>query len=383
MSKPTTLTRCSAALALALSSSACFTPADFGAGVAAESHGEAHGDADAKHGDAEHADAKAPAHEDEIGIIEGIVEGSEPQKLDIKLPEIPYEAPFDGKPLSSNKLDSGITVEEFVLGDGTPVADGMVIAFTFKGYASANGQQVMGSRGAPSKLMVNEATRTQDPIAKAMIDGLEGMKPGGKRRVTVPAEVVEAEAPAGRPAIGDLFMTVELVSVEPLPVLAGVEAYSGEPIDTQKRSNGLEIYDYAAGDGVAAKAGDQVVTHYIGQLADGSEFDSSHARPDGLPMVVSGPGTIPGFAQGMEGAKVGMLRKLVIPPDLGYGETERPKIPANSTLVFYLQIMSVTPGSGAQQDVIIPRNGPERDATKDDDKAEKPKAPKPAKPEGE
>jgi FKBP-type peptidyl-prolyl cis-trans isomerase len=287
-------------------------------------------------------------------------------------PKIPFEAPFDGKPLGSKTLAGGVTVEDFVLGQGSPVADGMVITFSFKGYSTANGQQVMGSRGAPSKLMVNEATREQDPIAKAMIEGLEGMTPGGKRRITVPAEVVEANAPAGRPAIGDLLMVVELESVEPLPVLHGVEAYAGEPIGKQKRSNGLEIYDYAAGEGTAAKAGDQVVTHYIGQLTDGSEFDSSHARPEGIPVLVSGPGTIPGFAQGMEGAKVGMLRKLVIPPELGYGDGERPKIPANSTLVFYLQIMSVTPGSGAQQDMIIPRNGPERPAPA-----------KPAKPEQE
>jgi FKBP-type peptidyl-prolyl cis-trans isomerase len=354
---------------VALSSSACFTPADFGAGVAADSHGEGehaeHGDAapkDAEHGDAEHGDAEHPAHEDEIGIVEGIIEGTEPNKLDISLPKIEFEAPFDGKPLGSKTLASGVTVEDFVLGQGSPVADGMVITFSFKGYSTANGQQVMGSRGAPSKLMVNEATREQDPIAKAMIEGLEGMTPGGKRRITVPAEVVEANAPAGRPAIGDLLMVVELESVEPLPVLHGVEAYAGDPIDKQKRSNGLEIYDYAAGEGTAAKAGDQVVTHYIGQLTDGSEFDSSHARPEGIPVLVSGPGTIPGFAQGMEGAKVGMLRKLVIPPELGYGDGERPKIPANSTLVFYLQIMSVTPGSGAQQDMIIPRNGPERPA---------------------
>jgi FKBP-type peptidyl-prolyl cis-trans isomerase len=376
---PALLTRCSAALLLALSSSACFTPADFGAGVAADSHGEGehaeHGDAapkDAEHGDAEHGDAEHPAHEDEIGLVEGIIEGTEPNKLDISLPKIPFEAPFDGKPLGSKTLAGGVTVEDFVLGQGSPVADGMVITFSFKGYSTANGQQVMGSRGAPSKLMVNEATREQDPIAKAMIEGLEGMTPGGKRRITVPAEVVEANAPAGRPAIGDLLMVVELETVQPLPVLHGVEAFAGEPIDTEKRSNGLEIYDYVAGEGTAAKAGDQVVAHYLGQLTDGSEFDSSHARPDGIPVLVSGPGTIPGFAQGMVGAKVGMLRKLVIPPELGYGEGERPKIPANSTLVFYLQIMSVTPGSGAQQDMIIPRNGPERPAPA-----------KPAKPEQE
>jgi FKBP-type peptidyl-prolyl cis-trans isomerase len=374
MRKLETLTRCSALLSFALLSTACFTPADFGAGVVAESHG------DAAHGEAE----AQPAHEEEANVIEGIQPGTEGVKLTIKLPDIAYEAPFDGKPLSTNTLENGIVVEEFVLGDGEMVADGMVISFSFKGYSAATGQPVMGSRGAPTKLLVSEATRSQDPIAKALIDGLQGMKKGGKRRITVPAEIVEENAPAGRPAIGNLYMAVELVDVAPVPFLHPIEAFSGEPISTKKRSNGLEIYDYVAGEGEAAKAGDQVVVHYIGQLTDGSEFDSSHSRADGLPAVVSGPGTIIGFAQGLEGAKVGMLRKIVVPPEIGYGATERPKIPANSTLVFHLQVMSVTPGSGAQQDMIIPRNAPEHPAGEKpagEKPPRPPKAPKPAKPE--
>jgi FKBP-type peptidyl-prolyl cis-trans isomerase len=372
MRKLETLTRCSAALALALLGPACFTPADFGAGVAAEGHGEA-----------EHTDAEKTAHEvAEVGIVEGIIPGTESAKLDITLPEIAYEPPFDGKPLGQKTLENGMVIEDFVMGEGEGVTDGMVIAFNFKGFASASGQAVMGSRGTPSKLMINEATRNQDPIAKAMIEGLEGMKPGGARRIKIPADVVEEGAPPGRPAIGDLMMAVELVSVEPVPVLAGVEKFSGEPISTKKRSNGLEIYDYVAGDGPAAKAGDQVVTHYIGHLTDGTEFDTSHSRADGLAAVVGGPGVIAGFSQGLEGAKVGMLRKIVVPPEIGYGEADRGKIPPNSTLIFYLQIMSVTPGSGAQTDMIIPRNAPERPAGPDDDKPKQPKPPKPAKPEG-
>jgi FKBP-type peptidyl-prolyl cis-trans isomerase len=384
MRKLETLTRCSALLSFALLSTACFTPADFGAGVVTE-------EGDAVHGDPAHGDvALQPVHEDEANVIEGIQAGTEGVKLTIKLPEIPYEAPFDGKPLSSTTLESGITVEDFVLGDGDVVADNMVISFSFKGYSAATGQPVMGSRGVPTKLMVNEATRSQDPIAKALIDGLQGMKKGGKRRITVPAEIVEENAPPGRPAIGNLYMAVELVDVAPVPVLHGIEAFSGEPISTKKRSNGLEIYDYVAGEGEPAKAGDQVVVHYIGQLTDGSEFDSSHGRAEGLPAVVSGPGTITGFAQGLEGAKVGMLRKIVVPPEIGYGATERPKIPANSTLVFHLQVMSVTPGSGAQQDMIVPRNGAEHpagdkpagDKPAGDKPPKPPKAPKPAEGDG-
>lgn len=371
MRKLETLTRCGAALALALLGPACFTPADFGADVA-EGHGEA------KHGEAPHeaekADAEPATAEGEGPIVEGIIPDTPPRKLDHKMPEIPYEAPFDGKPLEVKTLERGIVVEDFVLGDGEAAKDGMVIGFNFKGYATATGQQVMGSRGAPSKLMINEATRTQDPIAKAMIEAVDGMKQGGKRRIKLPAEVIEEGAPEGRPAIGDLIMVVDLVSVAPLPTLFGVEAYAGEPISTKKRSNGLELYDYAEGDGPAAKAGDQVVVHYIGTLADGTVFDTSHSKPDGLPVIVGGPGVITGFAQGVEGAKVGMLRKVVIPPELGYGEADKGTIPPNSTLIFHLQVMSVTPGSGAQQDMVIPRNPNAEGGEKP------PKPPKPAKP---
>jgi peptidylprolyl isomerase len=371
MRKLETLTRCSAALALALLGPACFTPAGFGAGVAAEEHGEGeHAD------DVKKAEAALP---EEPAIVEGIIPDTQGVKLDVKMPEIAYEPPFDGKPLDQKTLENGMVIEDFVLGDGEVVADGMVVAFEFKGYATASGQTVMGSRGAPSKLMVNEATRSQDPIAKALLEGLAGMKPGGKRRIKIPSEIVEEGAPEGRPAIGDLMMAVNLISVAPVPVLHGVEKYSGDPISTKKRSNGLEIYDYVAGEGPSAKAGDTVVAHYIGQLTDGSEFDSSHSRADGLTAVVGGPGVIAGFSQGIEGAKAGMLRKIVIPPELGYGEVDKGKIPPNSTLVFFLQITSVTPGSGAQQDMIVPRNGAERPAG-EGDKPPKPKTPKP--PEG-
>lgn len=334
---------------LLLASTACFTPADFGAGIAVEGHG------DGEH--AEQAEHTAAEGEHEV-IVEGIIAGTEGAKLEIKTPEMTFEPPFDGKPLSTKTLPSGVVVDEYVVGEGLPSGDNMMISFNFKGYATSTGQAVMGSRGAPSRLVINETTRTQEPIAKSMAEAFDGMKPGGKRRVKIPADIVEEGAPPGRPSVGDLIITVELLTVDPAPVLHGVEAYAGTPIATEKRNGGLEVYDYVAGDGPEAKAGDQVVTHYIGQLADGTEFDSSHARADGMPVIVGGPGVIAGFAQGMEGAKAGMLRKIVIPPELGYGDADRGKIPPNSTLVFYLQIMSVTPGGGGQQAVTIPVKPP-------------------------
>jgi FKBP-type peptidyl-prolyl cis-trans isomerase len=311
----------------------CFTPADFGAGAAEE------------HGAAKEEPVAQPQAEGEK-IVEGIIPGTTTKKLEIKAPEIPYEAPFDGEPLSVKTLENGVQIEDFAVGsEGIEVAENKVVEFNFKGYAGINGRQVMGSRMAPAKMIINAATRKRDPIAAAMADSMLGMKTGGKRRVKVPSSIVEEGAPPGRPTMGDIWMTVEIVSVGDAPVLQGAEAYSGEPIASKKLDNGLEIYDYVAGEGRSAKNGDQVVTHYIGQLTNGTEFDSSHGRPDGLPLVIGGGGVIAGFSQGLEGAKPGMLRKVVIPPELGYGEREQGKIPPNSTLVFMLQVISVTEGT--------------------------------------
>ena len=319
-------------LACAMLATGCFTPADYGAGVA-EEHGAAKEDADKPEASGEK-------------IVEGIIPGTTAPKLEIKAPEIPYEPPYDGKPLSSKTLDNGVTIDDFELGtQGDAVGENKLVEFSFKGYAGNTGRQVMGSRVAPAKMIINEATRKRDPIAAAMADAMMGMKTGGKRRVKVPSSIVEEGAPPGRPSMGDIYMTVEIVSVADAPVLQGPEAYAGEPIASKKLDNGLEIYDYVAGDGRAAQNGDQVVTHYIGQLTDGTEFDSSHGRADGLPVVLGGGGVIAGFAQGLEGAKPGMLRKVVIPPELGYGDRDQGKIPPNSTLVFMLQIVSVTEGT--------------------------------------
>lgn len=327
----TRLSSLASVLACATLATGCFTPANYGA--------------DAEDGAAAKEEPAATEAEGEK-IVEGIIPGSSARKIDIKAPEIPYEPPFDGEPLSSNTLDNGVQVEEFVLGtQGDAVAENKLVEFSFKGYAGNNGRQVMGSRVAPAKMVINAATRKRDPIASAMADAMLGMKAGGKRRVKIPSSIIEEGAPPGRPSMGDIYMTVEIVSVADAPILQGAEAYAGEPIAKQKLDNGLEIYDYVAGEGRAAKDGDQVVTHYIGQLTDGTTFDSSHDRGEGLPVVLGGGGVIPGFAQGLQGAKPGMLRKVVIPPELGYGERDQGKIPPNSTLVFMLQIVSVTEGT--------------------------------------
>src|SRR6185295_14700488 len=107
-------------------------------------------------------------------------------------------------------------------------------------------------------------------------------------------------------------------------------------------SNELEIEDVRAGAGPEAKSGQTVVVHYVGTLTDGKKFDSSRDRGQGFSFPLGGGRVIKGWDQGVAGMKVGQLRKLTIPPELGYGARGYPPvIPPNSTLVFEVELLEI------------------------------------------
>lgn len=104
----------------------------------------------------------------------------------------------------------------------------------------------------------------------------------------------------------------------------------------------LKIEDLKVGTGAEAVAGKGVVVHYVGTLTDGSKFDSSRDRGEGFSFTLGAGMVIQGWDQGFAGMKVGGLRKLTVPPELGYGPRGFPPvIPPNSTLVFEVELLSV------------------------------------------
>ncbi len=250
---------------------------------------------------------------------------------------------YDGPALATRTLDSGVVVEDIERGDGRPVADGTVVHFNFGGYSDTTGSKVMGSRDQPAELILNAATRERDPIANAMCDAMLGHKPGGKLRVRVPAEIVERDAPPSRPKIGDLWVALEIVDVTDAPIRRGQDAFAGAPITSKKRKDGLETHDYAPGEGEPARTGMLVEFHYMLLLEDGTLIDSSHRKVEGLRVTLGKGGVVAGLEAGLGGARVGMLRKLIIPPPLGYGDKAQGKIPANSALIFLLEVVAVEP----------------------------------------
>lgn len=104
----------------------------------------------------------------------------------------------------------------------------------------------------------------------------------------------------------------------------------------------LETKDLDVGDGKEAKAGDCLVVKYHGTLAkDGTKFDGNFDTDAGLQFPVAVGAVIPGWDEGMVGVKEGGVRRLVIPSDLGYGETGSGAIPANADLVFVVKLVKV------------------------------------------
>jgi FKBP-type peptidyl-prolyl cis-trans isomerase len=106
----------------------------------------------------------------------------------------------------------------------------------------------------------------------------------------------------------------------------------------------LVTKDLVPGTGTAASAGRTVTVNYVGVIyKTGKEFDSSWKRNTPFTTSLSPGQVIPGWVQGLQGMKVGGRRELIIPPSLGYGaKGSPPTIPPNSTLVFVVDLLSVS-----------------------------------------
>jgi len=116
--------------------------------------------------------------------------------------------------------------------------------------------------------------------------------------------------------------------------------------DTTVTPSGLMYIDTKEGTGPMPKPQQTIVVNYTGMFTDGRKFDSNvdpmfkHVQPFETPIGVGM--VIKGWDEGMMSMKVGGKRRLIVPPDLGYGPNGRPpNIPPNATLIFDVELLGV------------------------------------------
>jgi peptidylprolyl isomerase len=153
------------------------------------------------------------------------------------------------------------------------------------------------------------------------------------------------------------FQTDTFVKVTPDPVGSQATVIVGSNVDSRSSSaiedaikNGvtadgklinLIIDDVKVGSGKAVVVGDTVVANYVGTTRDGVQFDSSYVRGVPFEFTIGAGKVIQGWEKGLIGMKVGGQRILVIPSDMAYGNKQVGLIPANSPLVFSIELLEI------------------------------------------
>jgi FKBP-type peptidyl-prolyl cis-trans isomerase len=143
-----------------------------------------------------------------------------------------------------------------------------------------------------------------------------------------------------------ILVAVVCMSVLALAVFSGGCSRKGGRAgagDTVVTASGLKYVDIKVGSGPMPQTGQTASVHYTGWLTDGKKFDSSRDRNQPFPFVVGKGLVIKGWEEGVSTMKTGGVRKLIIPPELAYGQRGAGGgvIPPNATLIFEVELLSV------------------------------------------
>ncbi|MGO9633105.1 MAG: FKBP-type peptidyl-prolyl cis-trans isomerase [Steroidobacteraceae bacterium] len=185
------------------------------------------------------------------------------------------------------------------------------------------GEQLRGI-GASSEI-------NADAISRGVKDGLQGKKStqADRQQVQEYARAMMTAFAARNKTAGQEFL-----------------AHNAKEPGVKTTASGLQYKVVAAGDAKAPPiaASDQVSVNYRGKLIDGTEFDSSFAR--GQPATFGVSGVIKGWQEALVMMKPGARWELYVPAELAYGPSPRPGIPANSVLIFEVEVLSAKANEG-------------------------------------
>lgn len=137
-----------------------------------------------------------------------------------------------------------------------------------------------------------------------------------------------------------------MASMEKLPAIEElvkntIKDYSSNTLKTTSTPSGLKYFIIEEGKGDNAKDGQTVSVQYYGALKNGTQFDNSFTRGQAFSVPVGAGQVIKGWDEGLKLLNKGSKAFLFIPAELGYGAQDSPQIPANSELVFYIEMEDI------------------------------------------
>jgi FKBP-type peptidyl-prolyl cis-trans isomerase 2 len=275
------------------------------------------------------ADAAQPeATPEDVAALEAVTVEGDPGSE----PTLTFEQPF---------TVSAPVARVVTPGTGAGLEEGQKLSMNFRQVSGEDGSTLATTYGqTPAELTLGDPQ-----VFAALSDALTGQAVGVRLLFASPGQDGSTSIMALEVAEARTLPTrAEGTPVEPaagLPevTLAEDGAPSITPVDGEPPTE-LVVQPLITGTGPAVEAGQSVTAHYTGWLWDGEQFDSSWER--GAPSTFSLDQVVAGWSQGLVGQPVGSQVLLVIPPELGYGAEGNDSIPANSTLVFVVDILEVS-----------------------------------------
>ncbi|MET7465185.1 FKBP-type peptidyl-prolyl cis-trans isomerase [Nonomuraea sp. NPDC005501] len=203
-----------------------------------------------------------------------------------------------------------------------------------------------------------ETIPVTDQLPQVLRDGFSKVKHGGRLLAVMAADSAQQQAQQTQAAQPTKVFVIDVVGAPPEPLKAAAGKETGDSIKGvkvvspggdkaptlttktgEKPSKELVVKTLIQGTGQKVQAANTLTVHYTGKIwGTDKEFDSSWAK--GQPASFPLSGVIQGWQKGLVGVPVGSRVVMSIPPDLGYGAQEQQGIPANSTLVFVVDVLS-------------------------------------------
>lgn len=240
----------------------------------------------------------------------------------LKVNRMPKFRPAD--PDKQQKLDNGVRFERIVVGAGRPMGPKNGAAFRYALFRSDG-----------SLLDCSEQRNNQKlggTLATLPLPFLKQLAPECKVGDVLRVEVPQAVWPNAQ---SDTVWELELTAVTDVP-----EFRAPDPTKLVTTQSGLQYEVIQQGEGRSPTATSTVLAKYTGWLTDGTMFDSAHAR--GEPSEFGLNRVIKGWTEGLQLMKEGGIYLFVVPSELGYGTRGNPPtIPANATLVFLVELVTV------------------------------------------